>query len=729
MSELSQSSSYYLNFYALPVAVVSTLIFAVGAFVFLQNKKAPTNVFFFLFCLTLNLWLYGISMVYCSKDPEVALTWYRWVTFLGVVNISPMVYTFSVHWLGLYEKQKKFVKAAFIVSPIFYFLAVATPYGMPKIQKFFWGYYPMYGIAGRVFIVFFFGYFLAAFYNFFSQLSKETDSLRKKQIGLLSVAFLISIIGSVDYLPKLIPVALYPFGYLCVLSWTLIMAYLIVRYRVMDIQTVIHKTIMWFVTSSVIGAPLVILFYVLRDWFLNIHPFIFLFFVSTTFILFALYGRHVQPQIDHLFQRRQWDLIRALERFTDELVHFKSLDEVVTHILNTVKTIFYVRNISLLIRKEDTNAFAVAQIGGRSIDPKQSLRPEFLKWLEANDVLLIEEYVSIDPRFHEIAAMASEYFENSGAKICVPMIANQKLIGVLNIGQKDNLKSFRGHEISFLSDFRRSAAIALSNSLHLIAMQENLQKWNEELEKKVDERTKQLQETQAQLIQAEKLATIGTLAGGVAHEINNPLTAVLTNAQMLKMDAKGDDLESISLIEEGAKRCQIIIQKLMKYARKSTGEEVVGEVDVNKVIDTVISFLQYQLKQENIALMIEKSDKRITIHGNANELEQVVTNLILNAKDAIKQSGRDGKIQILTAERNGSVDITVSDNGIGIPSENLSKIFDPFFTTKEIGKGTGLGLSIAHGIVRKHFGKIEVLSGKENGAIFKLSFPKKSQTQ
>ncbi|MBI4431010.1 MAG: response regulator [Candidatus Omnitrophica bacterium] len=259
--------------------------------------------------------------------------------------------------------------------------------------------------------------------------------------------------------------------------------------------------------------------------------------------------------------------------------------------------------------------------------------------------------------------------------------------------------------------------------LRIRQMSRELRKWNEELESRVDERTKELLKTQEQLIQAEKLATLGTLAGGVAHEINNPLTAVLTNVQMLRPSASKDDLESISLIEEGARRCQSIVQKLMKYARKPSDAEMMRVVDLNQVIQNTLGFLSFQLEQENIKL-IKNLKPLPTIKGVPNELEQVFTNLFLNAKDAIKAAKSSGTIEIRTAESNGAVCVEIKDDGIGIPQKNISRIFDPFFTTKDVGKGTGLGLSISYGIVEKHGGKIEVSSCEGQGSLFTITFPK-----
>ncbi|MDP3921097.1 MAG: ATP-binding protein [Candidatus Omnitrophota bacterium] len=258
--------------------------------------------------------------------------------------------------------------------------------------------------------------------------------------------------------------------------------------------------------------------------------------------------------------------------------------------------------------------------------------------------------------------------------------------------------------------------------LKIRAMNRELRKWNTELEERVEERTDELIKTQGQLIQAEKLATIGILAGGVAHEINNPLTAVLTNAQILKMTANSEDQESLDLIEQGAKRCQTIIKKLMKYARKSPQEPAMERVDINRVAESTRDMLSYQFKQDNVDISLHLESVPM-IQGNANELEQVLTNLLVNSRDAIREAGRAGEIHIYSTAGNGRVEVRVSDNGTGIKEEYQKKIFDPFYTGKDVGAGTGLGLAVSQSIVQRHQGEISVQSDEGKGTTFTIWFP------
>jgi two-component system NtrC family sensor kinase len=253
-------------------------------------------------------------------------------------------------------------------------------------------------------------------------------------------------------------------------------------------------------------------------------------------------------------------------------------------------------------------------------------------------------------------------------------------------------------------------------------MSEELQRWKVELEHRVVERTRELVKTQDQLIQAEKLATLGTLAGGVAHEINNPLTAVLTNAQILKMTAGEDVKESLDLIEEGAKRCQTIVQKLMKYARKTAEEAPHKDVDLRDVVKGTCALLGFQFQQENIEVEMKLGEVP-PVQGIAGELDQVLTNLLVNARDAVLSAKVKGKITVETRVTKDAVEMVVQDNGIGIKKENLNKIFDPFFTTKDVGAGTGLGLAVSFGILKRHNATVAVSSVLGQGATFVVRFP------
>jgi signal transduction histidine kinase len=712
------------NWYTYPAIAVSVVIFCIGLFVFAQNRKSIVNVSFFFICLSLTVWLFSITFVYKAPSPEFALTLYKYFTFLGVSFISTVIYSFSVAWLKLYDQQKYVVWFALLGSALFYLAGLLLPSSFPSATLYFWGYYPVYGLPSRIFLFFFFGLFFAAFFNFVRAYKKEVDSARKTQIKIIAIAFLISFLGSVDYIPKIVNAPIYPIGFVFVFTWIMMVAYSIVKYKVMDIETVIHQTILWLASSSIVVLPIVGVAFISRNWYPDAGPFAMGVTISVLFFLFNYYLKTVQPKIDHVFKRRELDLENTLIQFNESLVHLKGLSELSNFMVQTIREALYTDRVQIYIKHGEKKSFF--RIDGQAEENEDIYYDGnlLIQWLERDDQVALLEFVDLDPRFQKIAHEAKIFFHKLDVQVSVPLVLNGELIGFINLGKKASLKPFRAAEVKFLSEFRRAATIALSNSVRLIEMQESLRKWNEELEGKVKKRTEELAQAQKQLVQAEKLATIGTLAGGVAHEINNPLTAVLTNAQLLKVGAKEEDLESIELIEEGAKRCQEIIKKIMKYARKSMGPETVEEVDLNRVVETAMSFLKYQLSQDDIRLTSEKMSGLPAVQGNSNEFEQVITNLMLNAKDALKDQADGGKIEIRTVSDRGTAGFMVTDNGHGISKEDINKIFDPFFTTKAVGKGTGLGLAVTYGIVKKYNGKIEVVSELGKGTCFKVLFPK-----
>lgn len=224
------------------------------------------------------------------------------------------------------------------------------------------------------------------------------------------------------------------------------------------------------------------------------------------------------------------------------------------------------------------------------------------------------------------------------------------------------------------------------------------------------------------LQQSEKLSSIGLLAAGVAHEVNTPLTGVSSYTQMLlgmipETDPKHALLEKM---QRQTDRASNIVGNLLNFSRTGNASEF-SEIDVNKLLNDTLQLLEPQLRKSNIEIAKEYASVPPVVWGNSGKLQQVLTNLILNARDAMFGGGR---ITLNTyGETDGDVVIEVSDTGEGIPSENLKKVFDPFFTTKGVGNGTGLGLAVSYGIVQEHAGSIEARSDNGTGATFRLIFP------
>ncbi|UCD85292.1 MAG: HAMP domain-containing protein, partial [Deltaproteobacteria bacterium] len=257
-----------------------------------------------------------------------------------------------------------------------------------------------------------------------------------------------------------------------------------------------------------------------------------------------------------------------------------------------------------------------------------------------------------------------------------------------------------------------------------------LQEWSRTLEKKVEDRTELLKAAQEQLIQSEKLASLGQLAAGVAHEVNNPLAGILVYIKLLLKKYKENNLQSeetekqLLKIERETDRSSRIIRNLLDFSRQS--EPTLRPVDLNKVVQATLSIVGHQISLDNITLEMNLDQQLPLVLADFDQIQQALINVILNATQAMPDGG-NLKITTSIAESieiggstKNTVRIDVSDTGVGIPKENLNKLFTPFFTTKEKGKGVGLGLAALHGIIERHRGKIEVDSKPNIGTTFKI---------
>ena len=225
-----------------------------------------------------------------------------------------------------------------------------------------------------------------------------------------------------------------------------------------------------------------------------------------------------------------------------------------------------------------------------------------------------------------------------------------------------------------------------------------------------------------QLQQREKLSSIGLLAAGVAHEVNTPLTGVSSYTQMLLgMLAESDPKHSLLLkVRKQAERATNIVNNLLNFSRTGSATEFL-EIDIARVLDDTLQLLEPQLRQNQIEILRYYDMDSPRVYGNSGKLQQVFTNLVLNARDAIPDGGR---ITISTnSSEEGSLTVEIADTGIGIAAENVAKIYDPFYTTKGVGRGTGLGLAVSYGIVQEHAGHISVESTPGHGTSFRITLP------
>ena len=301
--------------------------------------------------------------------------------------------------------------------------------------------------------------------------------------------------------------------------------------------------------------------------------------------------------------------------------------------------------------------------------------------------------------------------EQSGVETCsvvlVPLRVRTQNIGLYGLYCRRPKDAFTAGEMELLSVLANQTAIALENA---------------RLYSELTSSNTQLKESQQQLLMAEKMAAIGRLAGGVAHEVNNPLQIMLSRVQLLRMNAaSGDRLEEgLDSIERGVKRISKIIRGLLDIAGHSAAEKAWGPCDLVAALERTLELVQHQLERAEVKVAFTCDDFFPLVAGNIGELEQVFLNLIINAQHAMPEGGT---LAVSARVVDEAVLVEFVDTGIGIPDALLDHIFDPFFSTRSEEGGTGLGLSVSYGIVERHGGSIKVQSECGEGTRFSLSLP------
>jgi len=393
----------------------------------------------------------------------------------------------------------------------------------------------------------------------------------------------------------------------------------------------------------------------------------------------------------------------------------------------------------IFLRKEDSDELdiRVARTKDRKtmaevVEMSRSIVHQVFKNNRSEKIELTPSQKSIDPT-------TSMFRFKITSILCAPLRSKSELLGVIYLDTTRIENLFRKEDLLFLEAFANLAGIAIDNARNY----QQLQFLNENLEKMVDERTSELKKTQLQLIQAEKMASLGRLAAGISHEINNPLSSMNSNNQIftrsLEKLGKIYRAEGTSLLEneanqvfeivetmkklsqvneEAGLRIQKIINSLRSFARLD--ESMEKNVDIHEGINSSLKLLQ-NFCEDRIHITTDFCRAPTFLCKPAN-LNQAFMNLLLNACESIEG---EGQIQINTRCDEKNIEIEIKDSGKGITPENLNKIFDPGFTTKSRGVGTGLGLSICYQIIKDHGGKIEVRSELDKGSTFLVSLPLK----
>jgi signal transduction histidine kinase len=715
-----------MNLYGISSILTGITSLILAGFVYIKGYNHKLARIWSAFALSAAVYGFGAYLVTLSKNASQAFFWWQ-VAYIGIILLPFFFVRFIFEFLTiknpLFIKLTNLFTAIFLVTDIFskkLFLNECTLYftQMKGVRPIYFVYPP--GPLLKIFIIFsFFGW--VAYGNLeLLKHYKKLSSLKRIQAKYFLFANILGFLGGgASFLPCF-GISFYPFLNFAVPFYFFMMSYAILRYRLMDVSVTFTRTgIFVGVYTLVLGLPFLLAGYA-KAWLialLGVNWWLGPLFLGTILATAGPFAYiYFQKRAEALLlreQRNYQEILRQTAMGMTRIRNPKELFDLIVNILTETVSISY-SVIYLLDNK--TGSFILK--AGRNIEKGQiksiDKNSALIDWLQKNKKPLLYEEVKqkyLENHEDDFKGMEEE-MSSLNATVVVPSFLEDKLLDLIVLGDKLQGRAYTSEDLNIFSVLAGQAALAIENA----SLYENI-------EEKVKQRTKELVEVQKQLVHAEKLATVGTLAGGVAHEINNPLTAILTNVQMLLADNE-PDRESLEMIEEATKRCKTIVQKLMTFSQKPMANTMMYQVNVLDIVQHTVNFLKFQLEQENITLEVLADKNSYSVRANHDELEQVLTNIVLNAKDAIKQIKKNGTVYISVSENENSILISVKDDGAGIPKAILNRIFDPFYTTKEVGKGLGLGLSICQTIIEKHKGKILVESQENKGSTFTIQLPK-----
>jgi PAS domain S-box-containing protein len=404
--------------------------------------------------------------------------------------------------------------------------------------------------------------------------------------------------------------------------------------------------------------------------------------------------------------RRRNRELNALNAMAVVAAQSFDLDEILNLTLRQVVTLFGAESGTVYLSDSDTTTYRRrAAWGPRSRDKMRTAEISFtegfgdLVMRSRTEVVTAEYLPHLPPKVAEFLRSDADR-----SWIWILFWGKDSPVGIM--GLCNNL----GHEYSN-NDENLLVAISrqLATTIEKVRLYEETCRAYEDLRK-----------TQEQLLQSEKMSAVGQLIAGVAHELNNPLTAILGYAQLLETEGLNTRAQDyVSKLFKQAQRTHRVVQNLLSFARQRKPQR--DEVDMRKVLDETLALRDYDLKINNIKVERDVPSEPALVVADPHQIEQVFLNIINNSVDAIQETGRTGKIKIKISSVGGHVCTQFSDDGAGI--KDPKRIFDPFYTTKSVGKGTGLGLSICYGIVKEHGGDITANNAPDGGAIIEVRLP------
>lgn len=555
------------------------------------------------------------------------------------------------------------------------------------VKMHYWGYYPVAGELYYIFPIMYFTIFIVSavllYINYIKEVANKNRQ-KTQQYKYVLFAYAIGTTGVIDYLIKF-GLNVYPYGYISALLYIALVAYAVLKHRLMDINIVLKKTLVYTTMAGLLTGAYLLVVYMVSQSFTSIFGPSSIYIMVTLIIFFAFAFQplkdKIQEFIDKRFYKSKYSYQNMLRHLSQYAVSVIELDKLLKLISEKVRDSMKLEGAAILIEEK--------KLAGNAAMVK----------------LLLKERAALDQE--ELAhraitknepelAQAQEEMRRLGAALSIPLFFEEKLIGLFNLGNKLSQDMFTDEDIDLLTTLANQLAIAIENArLH----EANLA-------------------AQKQLLQADKLSALGRIAAGMAHEIKNPLAALKGMTQAIDKNVNDPEfLEDFKrVVPKEIDRLDGLVDSMIQLGKPP--RLIFAPVKLNDLIEHNLKLFEHRCRNHQITI-IKELGALPEIEADPQQLTQVITNLILNAIQAMPQGGR---LTVNTRATAGAVVLEIADTGRGIPADKVKDIFEPFFTTRE--EGLGLGLAITYQIIKGHNGEITVESKVGEGTRFRITLPR-----
>ncbi len=758
MESILNSSNYSFNIYAVFPLIASIFVLFLGFLVLSKKPGSIVNRSYFIFNLSIGIYQFGEGLQFFANNEETANLIFRYFTVPTASYITVNGYFFSLAMLDRIKGQRRFIITGYILFSATLLNIFFTDLIIKGVHQTPWGYYPTAGRFAYIFIIPYMLYGLLTLKNFYYGYKAAETSTKRLQMLYILLSLGVGFISTLAFL-SWYEIHINTFEFLPITIYTSVLAYTIIRYRLMDIHTLFHKTAVWLTISLLVFVPLYIVIVVLHEWerLLSHEVISIIYFFLILFYFFYL--KKIQPRIDHLFQRRRYDTLKIIDGFMKEGARLKSLNELSKYTISTMSDTLYADDVSLLFLSKDSRLYNTSSLNLGLSNFMIDAGDPFLKALEAYNNIVERNQLPFIPNLVSVRKEARIFLDNFMAELCIPIIYQNQLIAVITLGKKRNLKPYYSYDMEMLDRLRAELAIIISNSMmydNVIILNKELMDLNENLDENVKKRTEdlwhaysRLQEQNLLIKEADRLKS--EFLANISHELRTPLNSIIGFSDLLLDVTEGrlDEKEKryISNILNSGRHLLDIINEILDFAKIESGKMTtnIEELSVSEVLDDVTASMKPAIFKKRISLAVDVDKDASFIISDRTKFKQIMYNLLSNA---VKFTPDEGGIEIKAMPFDPSnptmagnekwrdemkgvdaqfIMVSVKDTGIGIDENYMKRIFKPFEqadgSLSRSYEGTGLGLALTKRLVEHLNGKIRMESEAGKGSIFYFILP------